>query len=152
MIRECQGYKKLDWNERDETTGITTFDSHWKSIEFGKDLKRSLLVLLQCGWAFLKFKKQVFAIHGAWHSPSTLPIIVYKQAFSITIISWRALIEKALPIRPHGNVLCSSMDWELGVVTSTRKIILKGIYIANDNVLVCIRKAMKLFNFNTSCV
>ena len=38
---------------------------------------------VQCALHFSKSTKKVFSVHGAWHSPSTLPTMVHGQAFLI---------------------------------------------------------------------
>ena len=62
------------------SAGSTTFDYHWKSMEFCEGLNvPTLFQNLQ--------KRSVCSVQGSWHSPNTLHTIVHGQAFCI--ITWQ---------------------------------------------------------------
>ena len=63
----------------------TPFDCHWKSIESGMDVK------FRSGYhmhvpTLSKSTKEVYRMHGTWHSPNTLHNMVQAQSFCI--ITW----------------------------------------------------------------
>ena len=74
----------------------TTFDSHWKSIESWVGTTNLVFCSGYNLSTFSKSTKEDLNMHGAWHSPNTLPTIVHCQTFRI--ITWKSPIKRKLPI------------------------------------------------------